>query len=131
MENLDALLAIPLLKQPLADSFRVFSNPVKILQWILPSKSQNSKEFSSPVPVCTMSQCPPGRVSFHRTFSSSVFFCAPMHLLNAHLEKLSKSSVIMFLSELTVEFLLCALLAPARCPLGRASQNSSEILSLP
>jgi hypothetical protein len=31
MENLDALLAILLLKQPLAESFRVFNNPAKIL----------------------------------------------------------------------------------------------------
>jgi hypothetical protein len=31
MENSDALLAIPLLKQPFAESFRVFNNPVKIL----------------------------------------------------------------------------------------------------
>jgi hypothetical protein len=31
MENSDALLAIPLLKQPFAESFRVFNNPAKIL----------------------------------------------------------------------------------------------------
>jgi hypothetical protein len=53
-----------------------------------------------------------------------------MHLLNAHLAELSESLVILsLLSELTTEFFLCALLAPAQCPLGRASQNSSELLS--
>jgi hypothetical protein len=31
MENSDALLATPLLKQPFVESFRVFSNPAKIL----------------------------------------------------------------------------------------------------
>jgi hypothetical protein len=51
------------------------------------------------------------------------------HSLNAHLAELSESSVIMFLLELTAEFYLCALLALAQCPLGRASQNSSELLS--
>jgi hypothetical protein len=30
MENLDALLAIPQLKKPFAESFRVFNNPAKI-----------------------------------------------------------------------------------------------------
>jgi hypothetical protein len=52
-----------------------------------------------------------------------------MHPLNAHLAELSESSVILVLLELTTEFYLCALLALARCPLGRASQNSSELLS--
>jgi hypothetical protein len=31
MENSDALLAIPLLKKPFIESFRVFNNPTKIL----------------------------------------------------------------------------------------------------
>jgi hypothetical protein len=53
-----------------------------------------------------------------------------MHFLNALLAKLSESLVILsLLSGLTAEFSLCALLAPAQCPLGRASQNSSELLS--
>jgi hypothetical protein len=50
--------------------------------------------------------------------------CAPMHPLNAHLAELSESSVILvLLPELTTEFFLCALLALAQCPPGRASQN--------
>jgi hypothetical protein len=49
---------------------------------------------------------------------------APMHPLNAHLSDLSESLVIMsLLSELTAEFYLCALIALAQCPPGRASQN--------
>jgi hypothetical protein len=43
--------------------------------------------------------------------------------------KLSESSMILVFLELTTESFLCALLAPAQCPLGRALQNSSEILS--
>jgi hypothetical protein len=92
------------------------------------SKFQNSKSSLFFCAVCTLTQCPPGRVSFHRTSNSSVS-CAPMHPLNAHLAELSESSVILVLLELTTEFYLCALLALARCPLGRASQNSSELLS--
>jgi hypothetical protein len=45
MENLDALLALCLLKQPIAEFFRVFNNPAKILQWILLLISK-LKEFS-------------------------------------------------------------------------------------
>jgi hypothetical protein len=37
----------PSLKQPLAEPNRVFNNPVKILQWILPSITE-LKEFPSP-----------------------------------------------------------------------------------
>jgi hypothetical protein len=51
-----------------------------------------------------------------------------MHQLNALLAELSESLVILvLLYELTIEF-FCALFAPAQCPLGRALQNSSEIL---
>jgi hypothetical protein len=46
-----------------------------------------------------------------------------MDLLDAHLAELSKSSVILVLSELTIEFFLYALLALAQCPPDRASQN--------
>jgi len=45
MENLDALLALCLLKKPIAEFFRVFNNPAKILQWILLLISK-LKEFS-------------------------------------------------------------------------------------
>jgi hypothetical protein len=52
-----------------------------------------------------------------------------MPLLNAHLAELSESLVIMFLlSELTTEFFSMHHYACAQCPLGRALQNSSEIL---
>jgi hypothetical protein len=53
-----------------------------------------------------------------------------LHLLNAHLAELSESSVILvLLPELTTEFFSMHHCAYAQCPLGRASQNSSEILS--
>jgi hypothetical protein len=41
--EIDAFLAVLLLKQPLAESFWVFSNPVKILQWILPSNYRTQR----------------------------------------------------------------------------------------
>jgi hypothetical protein len=47
--------------------------------------------------------------------------CTVVHMLNAHLAEISESSAILVLSELIAEFFLCALLAPAQCPLGRAS----------
>jgi hypothetical protein len=50
-----------------------------------------------------------------------------MHPLNAHLAELSESSVILsLLPKLTEEFYLCALLALAQCPLGRASHNPQQ-----
>jgi hypothetical protein len=53
-----------------------------------------------------------------------------MHFLDALLAELSESSVILvLLPKLTTEVFLCALLAPAQCPPGRASQNSSKLLS--
>jgi hypothetical protein len=79
------------------------------------------------VPVCTLSQCPPGRVSSHRTSNSSVLFCAPMHLLNAHLAELSESSVILVLLELTAEFFsmhsLCTMLNAHLAELHRTPQR--------
>jgi hypothetical protein len=84
------------LKQPLAECFRVFSNPVKIPQWILLQITE-LKEFSSPVPVCTLYSMPTWQSIFSQNFSSFVLLCtyAP---LNAHLAELSESSVILFLS---------------------------------
>jgi hypothetical protein len=99
----------------------VFNNPVKILQWILPLNFRTQRVLFSSVPICTMSQCPPGRVS--------ILSCSRMHLLNAHLEELSESSVILVLLELTGEFLSMYHRALVQCPPGRASQNSSELLS--
>jgi hypothetical protein len=104
MENLDALLAILLLKQPLAESFRVFNNPVKIPQWILPQNTE-LKEFFSPVPICTLLNAHLAEylLTEHPTvLSSSVH---SLHLLNALLAELSESLVILvLLSELTTEF---------------------------
>jgi hypothetical protein len=53
------------------------------------------------MPICTLTQCPPGRV-------------------------IQNSSELLSSSELTVEF-FCALLAPAQCPPGRALQNSKRV----
>jgi hypothetical protein len=52
-----------------------------------------------------------------------------LHLLNAHLAELHRILSDYDSSELTAEFFLCALLAPAQFPPSRASQNSLEILS--
>jgi hypothetical protein len=63
----------------------------------------------------------------HSTVLSS---CAPCTCSMPTWQSFTESSVILILlSELTTEFSLCAPLAPAQCPLGRASQNSSELLS--
>jgi hypothetical protein len=96
----NALLALFSSSNLIAESFRVFSNPAKILPWIL-FLYLNSK-------------------------SSSWMF---WHLLKALLEEYQESSVILTSYELMAEFFLCALLAPAQFPIGRALQNSSEILS--
>jgi hypothetical protein len=41
----------------------VFSNPVKILQWTLPSNGRTQRVLFSSVPICTLPRCPPGGVS--------------------------------------------------------------------
>jgi hypothetical protein len=91
--EIDALLAILLLKQPIVESFRVFSNPAKILQWILLLIIE-LREFSP----CTC---------LHTNSMTS---------WQSYTKLLRDSSSF----ELTVEFFLCALLALAQCPLGRA-----------
>jgi hypothetical protein len=92
----------PLLKQPLAESFWVFSNPVKILQWILPFKLQNSK-------------------------SSLLLLCLPAHFLDALLAEYllsTERSAVLFCTLHLLDSESCALLdAPAQCPPGRALQN--------
>jgi hypothetical protein len=115
MENSDALLAILLLKQPLVESFRVFNNPTKIPQWIL-LQIPELKEFFSLVPTCTLLN--PHLVECLFTELSVEFLSSvhSLHLLNAHLEELSKSLVILASSELITEFFLCALCALAQCP---------------
>jgi hypothetical protein len=54
----NAFLAVFLLKQPLAESFWVFNNLVKILQWILPPAPELKEFSSSPVLICTLTQMP-------------------------------------------------------------------------
>jgi hypothetical protein len=106
----------------------VFNNPVNILQWILPLNSRTQRVLFS---LCLSAQCLNAHLAEyllteHPTVLSSV---SSFHLLNAHLAELSESSVILVLLELTAEFLSMHLCAYAQCPLGRASQNSSVILS--
>jgi hypothetical protein len=106
----------------------VFNNPVKIPQWILPSNYRTQRVLFS---LCLSAQCLNAHLAEYLlterpTVLSSVH---SLHLLNAHLAELSESSVILVLLELTTEFFSMHHCAYAQCPLGRASQNSSEILS--
>jgi hypothetical protein len=110
MKNeMDALLAILLLK-PLLEYFWVFNNPVKILPWTLPSNGRTQRVLCSPVPACTLSQCPPSRV-FSSTECSAVLGSSLMHLCTRSMpswKSFSESSMILVFSELTAEFLpLC------------------------
>jgi hypothetical protein len=130
MERLDAFRAILYSSNPLLSLSGCSTTLRRSLNGLF-LQLLELKEFSSPVPVCTLTQCPLGRVSSHRTFNSSVPSCAPMHLLNAHLAELSESSVILvLLSGLTAEFLPMHHYTYAQCPLGRASQDSQQSLCL-
>jgi hypothetical protein len=60
MENIDAFLA-SCSSNLLAESFWVFSNPMKVPSVDL-SSNPELKEFSSPCAYCTLSQRPLGRV---------------------------------------------------------------------
>jgi hypothetical protein len=62
MEKYDALLALCLLKQPIAKSFKVLNNPAKILQWTLLLFSRTQRVIFLSMPIYTPSQCPLGRV---------------------------------------------------------------------
>ena len=64
----------------------------------------------------------------YKILRNSIFYMPSMHLLNALLEELSESLVILVLLELTTEFFY-ALYAYAQFPPGGALQNSSEIMS--
>jgi hypothetical protein len=129
MENLGYPPDYPLLKKPLAESFKVFNNPLKIPKWNLPSNSRTRQSSLLLCPNLHTVSMPPGNMSYHRTSNSFVLFCTPIHLLNAHLAELSESSVILVLLELTTEFFYLHPYAYSQCPLDRALQNSSEILS--
>jgi hypothetical protein len=122
----NALLDILLLQQPLPEPFKVFSNPMKIPQWILPLITER-KEFSSLLYAFLHTNSNALLAEYLLTEHSAVLSPSPvhpLHLINVHLENLSESSVILvLLPELTTKFLFCALLALARFPLGRASLN--------
>jgi hypothetical protein len=77
----------------------------------------------------TLPRRPLGGVSSPRMFSSSVSSVRPLHMLNASWQSFSEYSVILLLLNSQQSSFLCALLAMAQCPPGRASQNSSKILS--
>jgi hypothetical protein len=101
---MDAFLAILLLKQPLAESFWVFSNPVKSLSGLF-LQIQNSKSSLLFCAYLHTFSTPSWRSIFSSTERSTVlFFCAPMHLLNALLAELSESSVILVFFQLSAEF---------------------------
>jgi hypothetical protein len=93
----NALLAILLLKQPLAESFWVFNNPVKIPS-VDTSSSSRTQRVLFLFCACLHTDSMPSWQSFSSTERSTVLSpCAPMHLLNALLAELSESSVILVL----------------------------------
>jgi hypothetical protein len=107
----------------------VFNNPVKILQWNFPSKYRTQRVLFSCAYLHNVSM-PSWQSIFSQNIQQScLLFCSLIRLLNAHLVELSESSVILVLLELTTEFFSMHHCAYAQCPLGRASQNSLEILS--
>jgi hypothetical protein len=61
------------------------------------SSSRTQRVLFSSVPICTLLDALLAEYLLHRTFNSSVFLRAPLHLLNALLAELSESSVILFL----------------------------------
>jgi hypothetical protein len=89
----------------------VFSNPVKILQWILPLNTELKRVLFSCV-VCTMSLCPPGRVSSSRTSSSSVLLCtyAPAQCPPGRALRILSDSASSL--NFSTEVFLCAPLSP-------------------
>jgi hypothetical protein len=98
----------------------VFSNPEKILHWILLQSLKSKSSFF----LCMSAHLLNAHLeeyllTKHPAVLSSLVH--PMHLLNALLPDLSESLVILNLFELTTEFYFCALLALAQCPPDRAS----------
>jgi hypothetical protein len=133
MENLDSLLDI-LYSRNLLLSVQGVQQPCEDPSVGSSSNLQNSKSSLS-VLVCTLTQCPPGRVVEKSSellspseLTTDLFLCALLHLLDAHLAECLESSVTLTFIELTVEFFFNATFAYAQCPLGRDLQNSSEIL---
>jgi hypothetical protein len=126
MENLDALLAILLLKQPIAESFRVFNNPAKILLWTLLQSLNSKSSFCAYLHTYSMPSWQsiknPQMILASNELTVEFFFYALLALAQCPTHRTPQSLL------LNSEF-LCALLALAQCPPGRALQNSSEILS--
>jgi hypothetical protein len=90
-----------LLKQPLAESFWVFSNPVKIPQWILPSLPELKEFFSL---LCLPAQSLNALLAefpLHLTERSAVLSSSPVHLCTCSMptwQSFTESSVILFSS---------------------------------
>jgi hypothetical protein len=126
MENIDAFLA-SCSSNLLAESFWVFSNPIQVPQWTLLSASE-LQEFSPPVPACTLTQRPPGGVSFLRTLSSPGFL--PCNLCTMPFwQSFSESSVILvFLNSQWGSSPTNS--CYAQCPLGRAPTELKFCLRL-
>jgi hypothetical protein len=129
MENLNALLAILYSSNLLLSAQGVQQPCEDPSSWTLPQITE-LKEFFSPMPICTSTQCPPGRVSSHRTSSSFVPSCAPYAPaqcpLGRALRILSDSDFCLN-SQQSSSSALCAC---AQCPPGRASQNSQQSFCL-
>jgi hypothetical protein len=126
---MDALLAILLLK-PLLEYFWVFSNPVRIPQWILPLSFRTQRVLFSSVPLHTFST--PSWRSLFALSQNTQQFCLPVHLctsLNAHLAELSESSVILVFSSTLNRVLLQRTLCICSMPTWQSSTESSVILS--
>jgi hypothetical protein len=151
MENSDALLAILLLKQLLAEYSGCSATLRRSFSGLFFCFSELKEFFSS---LCLSTHLLNAHLAEyllteHPTYLSPSVHS--MHLLNALLAELSKSLMILvLLSELTIEFfsmhhyayaqcplgraltellrgsVFCALLAPTQCPPGRALQNSQH-----
>jgi hypothetical protein len=128
MENQRLLADYPTLQQPLAECFWVFSNPVRIPQWILPLTFRTHRVLFSCV-VCTPSRCPPGGVSSPTERSTVLGSCALMHSLNALLAELLRISSDSGLSlNPQQSSFLCAPLYTCSMPTWQSFSESSVIL---
>jgi hypothetical protein len=129
---LDSLLAIPLLKKPLAEPFQGVQKPCEnpSVDSSLNYRTQRVLFFFC---ACLHTDSIPSRQSFfslpteRSTVMSSLVHLAPTRCPPGRALRILSDSGSSF--ELTIDFFLCALLAPTQCPPGRASQNSSKLLS--
>jgi hypothetical protein len=124
MENINAFLAFSS-SNLLVESFWLFSNPIQVPQWTLLSASE-LQEFFPPVPACTLTQRPPGGVSFLRTLSSPGFLLRNLCTRSMPFwQSFSESSAILVFLKLSTKFFPNATRAYAQCPLGRAPTGPS------